>query len=123
MQKFYIYSNQKIEEKNYRLEKCKSLLNYKSPANTIIEKQNLICFYKEKISFKSSKLLENYASKINLLKTRLNFLNPENILKKGYTIVRCGGKVVKNSHDLKNEIDLTFYNSEAHIKIKEIIRK
>ena len=122
-QKFYVYSNQKIKEENYRLEKCKNRLNYKSLVSTIMAKQNLICFYKEKIKFKSSKFLENYASKINLLKTRLNFLNPTNILKKGYTIVRCGKKVVKNSHDLKNEIDLTFYNSEAHIKIKEIIRK
>ncbi len=52
--------------------------------------------------------------------TRLNLLNPENILKKGYSVVYKGKKAVRNSEEIEigDSVEIRFYSGGAAAEIK-----
>jgi exodeoxyribonuclease VII large subunit len=47
--------------------------------------------------------LDTNIGKINFLENTINILNPENVLKRGYTITSVNGKILKNKQELKAE--------------------
>jgi exodeoxyribonuclease VII large subunit len=59
----------------------------------------------------------------NIKMTKLNAMNPLNILSRGYSIVMSNGKVVKSAKNLKinDEIDITTADGKIKGSVKEII--
>jgi exodeoxyribonuclease VII large subunit len=64
-------------------------------------------------------LLNNNNSKLNGIKNSLNILNPENVLKRGYTITSIKGKILKSSNKLKPDdiIDTLFSDGTITSKV------
>ncbi|MBK7628452.1 MAG: exodeoxyribonuclease VII large subunit [Bacteroidales bacterium] len=58
-------------------------------------------------------------SKLNVLEVSLNILNPDNVLKRGYTITSHNGKIIKSKADLMegDVIDTRFSNGTARSKV------
>ncbi|MBK7134361.1 MAG: exodeoxyribonuclease VII large subunit [Bacteroidales bacterium] len=58
-------------------------------------------------------------SKLNVLEVSLNILNPDNVLKRGYTITSHNGKIIKSKADLMegDVIDTRFSNGTASSKV------
>ena len=58
--------------------------------------------------FKSADLsLKNHRNKINYIENIINSYNPENVMKKGYSIVYKGKKVVKDTITLTSDEIIT----------------
>lgn len=58
-------------------------------------------------------------SKLNVLEVSLNILNPDNVLKRGYTITSHNGKIIKSKADLMegDVIDTRFSDGTASSKV------
>lgn len=58
-------------------------------------------------------------SKLNVLEVSLNILNPDNVLKRGYTITSHNGKIIKSKADLMegDVIDTRFSDGTARSKV------
>jgi exodeoxyribonuclease VII large subunit len=65
--------------------------------------------------------LTNHKTRLTVLENTLNILEPENVLKRGYTITSFNGKIVKNSVQLKNGdiIDTRFTDGTVISKVVE----
>jgi exodeoxyribonuclease VII large subunit len=57
--------------------------------------------------------------KVNFLENTINILNPENVLRRGYTITSVNGKILKNKHKLKPEdiIDTQFSDGTVRSRV------
>jgi len=58
-------------------------------------------------------------SKLNVLEVSLNILNPDNVLKRGYTITSQNGKIIKSKANLREDdvIDTRFSDGTAKSKV------
>ncbi len=58
-------------------------------------------------------------SKLNILEVSLNILNPDNVLKRGYTITSLNGKIIKSKANLKEDdvIDITFSDGKVKSRV------
>jgi len=64
--------------------------------------------------------LDTNIGKINFLDNTIKILNPENVLKRGYTITSVNGKILKNKRELKADDIIDTQFSEGSIKSKII---
>jgi exodeoxyribonuclease VII large subunit len=98
------------------IQKCKDSINIKKNKISEIKKGIFINFYFH---------LKNKKIYLFEIEKTINYNNPINQLKRGYTIVRHNGKILKNVINLKmNElINLELYNGSIVAEIKKIINK
>jgi exodeoxyribonuclease VII large subunit len=68
-------------------------------------------------------LLETNRVRTEVLENSLNFMKPENVLQRGYTITSCNGKIIKNSNELKNDDIIDTQFSKGHVKSSVIDKK
>lgn len=64
---------------------------------------NKIQNIKEKLYNLSSRKIENNTSKIENIKIKLELLNPENVLKKGYSLTLINDKIIKSINDIEED--------------------
>lgn len=83
----------KIDKSNHILDKFKS--------NFIINNPNI--------------LLENYKNQIDTIKIKLNLLNPENILDKGYSIIYRDNKVIKDVFELNENDSINIVAKDGNV--------
>ena len=69
----------------------------------------------------SSRRIEQEKHVLQLLKQRLDSLDPRILLKRGYTITTCGGKLVRNIEDLVESDVLTTQTENGEILSKVLI--
>ena len=69
----------------------------------------------------SSRRIEQEKHVLQLLKQRLDSLDPRLLLKRGYTITTCGGKLVRNIEDLVEGDVLTTQTENGEILSKVLI--
>jgi len=138
-----IYISQKLQDEVYYLsgsaEQLRNLttrmvreseLTLASKANEInhivrqvfsLEKERFLN-YSKAISSTPLKAIAFAGLKLNQLESSANHLNPENILKRGFSITQINGKAIRNSNNLKTGdlIKTTFYEGyiESEVKIK-----
>lgn len=73
-----------------------------------------------------SKRLRYASQHHQLLLQKLSTLNPENVLKRGYTVMKTmSGKVVRSPQDLRvgQEMRVTFYSGDVRVKIEAVDTK
>ena len=70
----------------------------------------------------SRSLLKQESSELKNIKTSVALLSPQNILKRGYSITRKDGKVVKEAHLLTagDLLETEFYTGKASVKVEKI---
>ncbi|MCK4464618.1 MAG: hypothetical protein KAU83_02805, partial [Bacteroidales bacterium] len=88
----------------------------------LLQKQHLFQTRISSLPLFCSQLLTNQHHKLDLLNKSSVYLNPENILKKGYSITYSGGKVIKDVCQLTkgNIINTKFYRGETESAIRKI---
>lgn len=55
----------------------------------------------EKLGHSGLSVLKNNAAKLNVLEAKIKALDPTNVLRRGYSITRCGGKALRSANGLK----------------------
>ena len=62
-----------------------------------------------------TKILEKNTNNIHTLKVKVELLNPDNVLDKGYSIIHKDGKIIKNVDDLKTNDDISVMLKNGNI--------
>ena len=75
----------------------------------------------EKLVSHTATSLNNNKNLLAVMDSKLNILNPENVLKRGYTITSLNGKIVKKSSRIKKDdiIDTMFSDGSVTSKVVE----
>jgi exodeoxyribonuclease VII large subunit len=95
----------------------------RSAVQTLYLKQNSILENrKEGINRSALNTINSANMKLSGLSNSLGILNPENVLKRGYTITSNNGKIIKSRSDLKNEDILETRFSDGTVNSR-VIRK
>lgn len=90
-----------------------------------IEEKNIYLIEKEE---KVKKLIKNIIflkeNELDRKIEKIEILNPIKVLKRGYTITRKSGKIVKSVEDIeiKDLVEIVFKNGKVKSEVKEIIR-
>ena len=103
---------------NYRLK-----LESFNPNKIIESKINNINNYKKTLAMQMKQLFIYKNNQLEQIKTKLELLNPSNILNKGYSIVKKNGEIVSNKHNInKNDIlEITLKNGKIISTVEEVI--
>lgn len=62
---------------------------------------------KERLFNITNRKIENYTSKLENIKIKLELLNPENVLSKGYSVTLLNGKIMKSIKNIKKDDNIT----------------
>src|SRR5574344_320685 len=113
-----------IKKVNYNkllLDSFKNSFILKNPMILYENKKITIDQYNEKINSLIAHKLELEKIKFNHLISKLEILNPLNILQKGYSITYKNGKTIKKSSELKNNdlITIKLFEGEIKAMVKE----
>lgn len=108
-----------IENNNIVSEMTTKLLSL-SPDDKIAKLYNDLDFLSQKYENISNRIFQNTASKIELLATKLESLNPVSTLKRGYSVVTNNDKTVTSVKDVKNGDTLAINVTDGKIISKVI---
>jgi len=107
--------NKKIANYTEILNNLKNSYILKNPSSMYNIEEQKLDNYNEKINLLIKNKLEKYETRLETLKTKLDLLNPENILKKGYSITLVDGKIVKSTKDIKDNAKITTRLKDGNI--------
>ena len=110
------------EIKEQKLDSLMEILN-KNLKNILIDKNNKLNSIKLSVVFKEPKnLIKDKQIKFDLLVNTLKLVNPLGILEKGYSLVECNGKIIKEATDVKvNEIlNIRLYKGIINAQVTNI---
>jgi exodeoxyribonuclease VII large subunit len=83
-----------------------------------VERENSIKKYLTDLKLNSIKYLKLSSNRIEALNNNLLILNPENVLKRGYTLTSLNGCIVKNAGTLKEGDIIDTQFSDGSVKSK-----
>ncbi|MCD6355634.1 MAG: exodeoxyribonuclease VII large subunit [Prolixibacteraceae bacterium] len=112
-----------VETKN-RMEQKHRVLK-RVVGQSLLKKNATLIHYRDLISAKSRRMISSEQEKIHLNENAVRLLNPENILKRGYSLTLKNGKIVKSSAQLNvnDEIETRFSKGKVKSKItKKMIK-
>ncbi len=101
-----------------------SSLNYRP--NQIINRENeLFTAYEKLLNICTKQFIDKENRRIEHNTSKIKLLKPENILKRGYSITRLNGEVIKNRLDIKKGdiIETELFDSVLQSKIESINKK
>lgn len=120
-------------------EKIKTLVNriFERQENLLLQASRSFGFYSERILQKNMNRLEHFQNSIvsssrsqlrdekaevRNLENSITLLSPQNILKRGYSITRLNGKIVKDVEELHKEdlVEIEFFAGKAGAEVKQI---
>ena len=81
----------------------------------LVRKESMLAEYYRLLPRLSSAYFDNILSKLNVLETKVNLLNPMNLLQKGYTLTSQGGKIITSVSQIVENIPMksTFFDGEV----------
>ena len=87
--------------------------------NRILNLSSEINLFKQKINICINNLVNKKILSLNYLKNKIKIFNPENILKKGYLIIKINNKIIKNLDEIKenSQINIIFSDGVAKFNI------
>lgn len=115
-------AEERIMREKQRLEHQKAVLPLLF-ANFIQGKQNGLQLLRQKLLTTGNQRLEREQHRLQLIKQRLDSLDPKLLLKRGYTITTCGGKVVRSIEGLAEGEVLTTQTENGDIYSKVVLCK
>lgn len=108
--------------KKYILDQFRNIFNLRQIDNLLSVKINDLSNYKNKINFIFDNFMSINKLKLDLLKNKIEIYNPENIFKKGYTMVQKDGICISdvNLVEDNSELLLRFRNGFAKFTVKNL---
>ena len=83
--------------------------------------KNKILFINEKISNSINLKFNDYSTRLKELKSKIEILNPENLLSKGYAIIKDdNNRVITSKSEAVNKSYLNIKFIDGSIKVKEV---
>lgn len=116
--------NSKITNLENRILKIKNLKYFQNIEGIYETYSNKISSLKDLLNLKISNYLDNFQKKIDLEKRSLELLNPNNLLKKGYSIVTDkDGRVVSSLDNVNIDDSLNIKISDGKILTKVVSKE
>lgn len=113
-----------IIDQEHHHQRLNSRFQY-STERSIGSEKILIDQLKNKLKTKIKGRFESQNHQISMFEQSIKYLNPENILKKGYTLSMKDGKIIKDINQLteKDVIETRFTNGSVKSQIQKITKK
>ena len=83
----------KLTQMKQRLQLLANAYVLKDPLRPLSDKKQLIDEYQKRLEDRLQRIIENYKNKILNIQTKIDLLNPQHVLDRGYSIVTLDGKV------------------------------
>ena len=108
-----------VETRNHLIRKHRILKRVTDAA--LVKENNQLALLQEQVVHSSRKTIFRESERIHLNENAIRLLNPENVLKRGFTITLKEGKVVKKASDLKmhDELETRFIDGTVKSKISK----
>lgn len=121
LNEIYVCVNSKILLYEKKLSKIKDINFFKSFNLYLNDLKNKILFINEKISNSINLKFNDYSTKLKELKSKIEILNPENLLSKGYAIIKDdNNRVITSKSEAVNKSYLNIKFIDGSIKVKEV---
>lgn len=106
-----------VETKN-RMEQKRRVLK-RVVGESLLKENATLIHYKDLVTSKSRSMIFREQEKIHINENSVRLLNPENILKRGYSLTLKDGEIVKSAEQLKinDEIETRFADGKVKSKI------
>ena len=91
----------KVNHYNEKINKYKTNYILNNPLKMYDIKYKKLEELNNKLFYSSNNILNREKNRFENLKLKLELLNPENVLEKGYSIVKVNDKIIKNTKDIK----------------------
>ena len=106
-----------VETKN-RMEQKRRILK-RVVGESLLKENSTLIHYKDLITSKSRKMIFKEQEKIHINENSVRLLNPENILKRGYSLTLKDGEIVKSAAQLNvnDELETRFVDGKVKSKI------
>ena len=115
-------AEERILREKQRLEHRQSVLPLLF-LNFIQSKQSGLALLRQRLSAACPQRIEREQHRQQLLEKRLEMLDPKLLLKRGYTITTCGGKIVRSTEGLMEGEVLTTQTEHGEIYSKVVLWK
>ena len=121
LNEIYVCVNSKILLYEKKLSKIKDINFFKSFNLYLNDLKNKILFINEKILNSINLKFNDYSTKLKELKSKIEILNPENLLSKGYAIIKDdNNRVITSKSEAVNKSYLNIKFIDGSIKVKEV---
>lgn len=121
LNEIYVCVNSKILLYEKKLSKIKDINFFKSFNLYLNDLKNKILFINEKISNAINLKFNDYSTTLKELKSKIEILNPENLLSKGYAIIKDdNNRVITSKSEAVNKSYLNIKFIDGSIKVKEV---
>lgn len=121
LNEIYVCVNSKILLYEKKLSKIKDINFFKSFNLYLNDLKNKILFINEKISNSINLKFNDYSTRLKELKSKIEILNPENLLSKGYAIIKDdNNRVITSKSETVNKSYLSIKFIDGSIKVKEV---
>ena len=121
LNEIYVCVNSKILLYEKKISKIKDINFFKSFNLYLNDLKNKILFINEKISNSINLKFNDYSTRLKELKNKIEILNPENLLSKGYAIIKDNNnRVITSKSEAVNKSYLNIKFIDGSIKVKEV---
>ena len=121
LNEIYVCVNSKILLYEKKLSKIKDINFFKSFNLYLNDLKNKILIINEKISNSINLKFNDYSTRLKELKSKIEILNPENLLSKGYAIIKDdNNRVITSKSEAVNKSYLNIKFIDGSIKVKEV---
>ena len=121
LNEIYVCVNSKILLYEKKLSKIKDINFFKSFNLYLNDLKNKILFINEKISNSINLKFNDYSTRLKELKSKIEILNPENLLSKGYAIIKDdNNRVITSKSEAVDKSYLNIKFIDGSIKVKEV---
>jgi len=113
-----------LKGKKEKLETLKKSYILRSYLETIIDRNNLLMDREDRLKKVMNNTLIQKKHLLEVRMEKLSSLNPEGILKRGYTITKVGNKIIRSVEDVKKDekIEIIYHDGSVISKVEEIKR-
>ena len=120
-EKIKLLSNRIFEREENQLSQLSRGFGFLSN-RLVVQELNRLQHFQSAINSRTLSRIKEEKSELRNIEKSIEFLDPENILKRGYSITRFNGKAVKNPADLKKGavVDVEFFRGKATAKIEDL---
>jgi exodeoxyribonuclease VII large subunit len=111
-----------LRNKKEKLKTLRKSYILRSYLETVIDKNNILMDREDRIKKVISNSLTQKKHLLEMRMEKLRSLNPEGILKRGYTITKIGEKIIRGVEEIdKNEkIEIIYHNGRVISRVEEI---
>ena len=111
-----------LQKKKEKLETLKRSYILRSYLETVTDRNNLLMDREDRLKKVITNSLMQKKHFLEVRMEKLNSLNPEEILKRGYTITKAGNKVIKGVGELEKgeKIEIIYHDGSVISRVEEI---